>query len=85
MRGRGRAPPAHAAITATLDGAPVPVVPAWSCRNVRREMCFQGFFIDLTAAGVVEADRDYALVVQLPQMKAGAFGGVHYDNVDTIY
>jgi hypothetical protein len=75
-----RAVPSTAAITATLDGASVPVVPAWSCRTVRREMCFQGFFVDLTAAGVVEADRDYALVVQLPQMKAGAFGGVHYDS-----
>lgn len=79
-----RALPSTAVITATLDGAAVPVVPAWSCRTVRRESCFQGFFIDLTAAGVVEADRDYTLVVNLPQMKAGAFGGVHYDNVDTV-
>jgi len=79
-----RAIPSSATVTATLNGAAVPVLPAFSCRTLQREMCFQGFFIDLTAAGVVEANTDYALALELPPMKAGVFQGVHYDNVDTI-
>jgi len=62
----------------------VPVLRVWSCRSGREERCFQGWTIDLTAAGV-EADTDYALAVTLPTVPAGAFLGVHYDNVDTIY
>jgi hypothetical protein len=79
-----RAVDSKAAITATLDGAAVAVQPVWSCRNVRSEMCFQGYFVDLSAAGIT-ADVDHALVLQLPPMPAGAFGGVYYDNVDTIF
>ena len=73
-----------AAVTATLDGAPLAVVPVWSCRSVRAEKCFQGWFADLTAAGV-QADTDYALVVTVPSVAPGQFLGVYYDNVDTIY
>ena len=79
-----RALTSAAVITATLAGAAVPVVPVWSCRNVKQERCFQGFFVDLTAAGVA-ADTDVPFVVTLPSMPAGAFGGVYYDNVDTIF
>lgn len=78
-----RAVTSKAVITATLDGAAVPVLPCWSCRSGKSEMCFQGFFIDLSAAGVAP-DTDHALVVTLPSMATGAFGGVYYDNVDTI-
>ena len=80
-----RALPANATITATLAGAPLPVVPVWSCRSVQRDSCFQGFFIDLSASAVFAADTDLALVLNLPPMTAGAFLGVHYDNVDSIY
>lgn len=79
-----RAVQSTAVITATLAGAAVPVFPVWSCRNDKVEKCFQGFAVDLSAAGVV-ADTDYAFTVSLPSMQAGVFGGVHYDNVDTIY
>jgi hypothetical protein len=79
-----RAVNSKAVITATLGGAAVPVLPCWSCRTGKSEGCFQGFFIDLSAAGLAP-DTDVALVLQLPAMAAGAFGGVYYDNVDTIW
>jgi hypothetical protein len=79
-----RAVNSKAVITATLGGAAVPVLPCWSCRTGKSEGCFQGFFIDLSAAGLAP-DTDAALVLQLPPMAAGAFGGVYYDNVDTIW
>ena len=42
--------------------------------------------MDLTAAGVVEANKDYAFEVVVPAgLEAGVFKGVHYDNVDTVY
>ena len=78
-----RAVGSAAVITATLGGTPVPVLPCWSCRNVKAEMCFQGFFIDLSAAGV-PADTDIELVLTLPTIAAGSFGGVYYENVDTV-
>ena len=76
--------PSTAAITATLDGVPVAVQPCWSCRTVQAAMCFQGFWLDLTAAGV-RAGVAHALRLVLPPMPAGAFGGVYYENVDTVY
>jgi hypothetical protein len=79
-----RAVDSKANITATLDDVSVPVLPCWSCRSGKSEGCFQGFFVDLSAAGV-QPDRDHALVLTLPSMATGAFGGVYYDNVDTIY
>ena len=79
-----RAVDSKANITATLDGGSIPVLPCWSCRSGKQERCFQGFFVDLSAAGV-RPDTDHALVVTLPSMAPGAFGGVYYDNVDTIY
>ena len=79
-----RAVPSSATIAATLAGAPLPVLPVWSCRTGKSDRCFQGYFADLSAAGV-QPDTDYALVVTLPSMPAGAFGGVYYDNVDSIY
>jgi len=79
-----RAVKSTATITAMLAGASVPVIPVWSCRNVQSEMCFQGFAVDLSAAGV-QGDTDYEFVVSLPTMPVGVFKGVYYDNVDTIY
>jgi len=79
-----RAVKSTATITAMLAGASVPVIPVWSCRNVKSEMCFQGFAVDLSAAGV-QGDTDYEFVVSLPTMPVGVFKGVYYDNVDTIY
>lgn len=73
-----RALKSDAALHATLNSTTIPVQPVWSCRNVRADMCFQGFFIDLTAAGVA-AETNYELVLQLPAMSPGAFGGVYYE------
>ena len=72
-------------VTATLDGAAVPVQPSWNCRGTQSAACFLGRFIDLTAAGVVEAGRNYSLVLTLPPMPAGAFQRVVYDNVETVF
>jgi hypothetical protein len=33
----------------------------------------------------IEANTPYALSIKLPAMALGAFGGVYYDNVDTVY
>jgi hypothetical protein len=71
-------------VTATLDGAAVPVLPAWNCRGTQSAACFLGRYIDLTAAGVSEAGRNYSLVLTLPPMPAGAFQRVVYDNVETV-
>ncbi len=73
-----------AAVSATLAGKPLPVLPVWSCRSVRADKCFQGWFADLSAAGVA-ADTDYALEVRVPAVAPGEWLGVYYDNVDTIY
>jgi hypothetical protein len=73
-----------ATIPATLNGNDIPVLPVWSCRSLQSAMCFSGYWIDLTAAGV-EPDVEYTLQLTLPTMPAGAFQGVYYDNVDTIY
>ena len=72
-------------VTATLNGASVPVLPSWNCRGTQSAACFLGRWIDLTAAGVSEAGRNYSLVLNLPAMPAGAFQRVVYDNVETVY
>ena len=71
-------------VTATLDGAAVPVLPSWNCRGTQSAACFLGRFVDLTAAGVTEAGRNYSFVLTLPPMPAGAFQRVVYDNVETV-
>jgi len=72
-------------VAAALDGAAVPVLPSWNCRGTQSQACFLGRFIDLTAAGVREAGRNYSLVLTLPPMPAGAFQRVVYDNVETVF
>ncbi len=39
----------------------------WSCRSVQTDSCFQGYWIDLTAAGV-QPDTDYNLTLTFPQL-----------------
>lgn len=81
-----RSVPSTGTITATLNGNNIPVYKSWTCRNVRAEMCFQGFFIDLSSDAYILANTDYALSLMLPTgLAAGAFGGVYYENIDTIY
>jgi hypothetical protein len=77
-----RALPSTATLTATLGGAPAPVVPTWSCRTRQEESCFQGWFIDVTAAA--RTGVDVPLVLTLPALPSGSFGGVYYENVDTV-
>lgn len=77
-----RSLPSTAVVTATLGGAPAPVLPTWSCRTRQIESCFQGFFVDVTAAA--REGVDVPFVLALPGVPAGSFGGVYYDNVDTI-
>ena len=60
-----------AVFTATLNGAPLPVQLSWSCRTTREEMCFQGFFIDLSAAGVAP-DVNYTLALTVPPFSGGS-------------
>jgi hypothetical protein len=75
-----------AVVTATLNGANLPVLPVWTCRSLKSESCFSGFWVDLTSAGVTQPDTDYAITITLPTgLAAGVFGGVYYDHVDTIY
>jgi hypothetical protein len=62
--------PSTAALSATLDGAPLPVRPSWSCRTTRQEMCFQGWWLDLSNASIA-ADTDYALTLVLPPLPPG--------------
>eukprot|EP00698_Gefionella_okellyi_P001369 TRINITY_DN11315_c0_g1_i1.p1 TRINITY_DN11315_c0_g1~~TRINITY_DN11315_c0_g1_i1.p1 ORF type:complete len:1142 (-),score=234.82 TRINITY_DN11315_c0_g1_i1:23-3307(-) len=80
----GQALPSTAVVTATLNGRTVNVLLTYGCRSAMREQCFSGFWIDLAAAGV-SADTDYALTVTLPSMSKGAFQGVFYDNINTVY
>lgn len=81
---RGAMGGSGAVITAKLDGVALPVTPVWSCRTLQVEKCFQGWFMDLSAAGV-QGDQDYSLEVTLPSVAPGEFLGVYYDNVDTVY
>lgn len=75
--------PSTSTWAATLDGAPIPVQPVWSCRSLQADRCFSGFWLDLTAAGVTP-DTDHQLRIVFPSLSS-TFGGVYYDNVDTIY
>jgi hypothetical protein len=73
-----------ATIPAWLNGTPVPVLPVWSCRSLKSAQCFSGYWVDLTAAGV-QPDVAYTLTITLPTgLPAGGFGGVVYDNVNTV-
>ena len=79
--------------TVTLQGwignslTPIPINPVFSCRSLRSEQCFSGFWIDLTASPVpIVPNTDIPLVISLPTIEpAGTFGGVYYDNIDSIY
>lgn len=53
-------------------------------RSLKSPACFAGFWIDLSALNI-QANTPYALSIKLPAMAPGAFGGVYYDNVDTVY
>jgi len=79
----------NATLTATLDGVPIPVLPSWNCRSRQDPTsgCWNGFFLDLTGAGAT-AGRDFALVLHVPPIPTGslgAFRGVYYENVNTVY
>jgi len=81
-----RSVPSTGTITATLNGNNIPVYKSWTCRNDKAEMCFQGFFIDLSSDANIVASTDYDLSVTIPTgLSPGAFGGVYYENIDTIY
>lgn len=76
-----------ASITSSVTGqsSPIPVLPVFSCRSLQHAQCFSGYWIDLSAAGIV-ADTPYGLSITLPSnLPAGVFQGVYYDNVDTVY
>lgn len=72
--------PSGVSIPATLNGAPVPVQEVFSCRTSHTESCFQGYWIDLSAAGV-RADTDYSLSMTLPAFAPGGGYGPR-DNWD---
>ena len=81
-----RSVPSTGKITATLNGNNLPVYKSWTCRNVQAEMCFQGFFIDLTSDAIIVSNTNYSLNILLPTgLTPGAFGGVYYENIDSIY
>ena len=55
-----------------------------TCRSLKAPACFSGFWIDLSSVSI-GADTPHTLAIKLPSMAPGAFGGVYYDNVDTVY
>jgi len=71
-------------IPAWLNGTAIPVLPVWSCRTLKSAQCFSGYWVDLTAADV-QPDAPYELLISLPSgLPAGGFGGVVYENVNTV-
>ena len=66
----GRTYDSTAVLSATFDGAPLPVQRSWSCRTDLQEMCFMGYFVDLSAAGA-RADTNHSLVFTLPATGGG--------------
>ena len=77
----GAALPQGLTVPASWDGAPILVQPVWSCRSLQKQQCFSGYFIE---APVAVADVVHVLTVTLPAMAVGAFGGVYYDNINTL-
>jgi PAN domain len=65
--------PSTSVINATLGGVPLPVQPVWSCRTTREEKCFQGFFMDLSTAGIIP-DTDIPITVTIPSVSPGGIG-----------
>lgn len=80
----GASLPQTSSLLAWLNGASIPVHPVWNCRSLRIAQCFDGWWLDLTAAGV-QPDVAASLTLSIPSVPAGSFIGVYYDNVDTVY
>jgi len=59
--------PSGTVIPAWFDGTPVPINPVWSCRTSREDSCFQGYWLDLSAAGA-RADTAHNLTLLLPPL-----------------
>ena len=49
---------------------------------MKADGCFQGFWVDVTG---VAPGVDTELELALPPMTPGAFGGVYYENVETVF
>jgi len=77
----GHALTSKSVVTATLDGAPLAVLPSWSCRTTKEARCFMGFWADVSG---VAPGVDHPLTVTVDKVPAGSWVGVYYDNVDTI-
>ena len=66
---------------------PVAVLPVWSCRSWQLAQCFSGFWMDLSAAvssGALAPGVPTQLIITFPPLAHGVFGGVVYENVDTV-
>ena len=66
----------------TVDGAPLQVKRSYNSRGLNHSRCFLGFYFD--ASGLMP-DKPYRLELTLPKLERGAFTGVFWQNVETVY
>ncbi len=64
-------------VTATLDGEPLKLQPAYSSSRVDGP-CFVGFYADLSA---IVPEIQHTIELRAPQMAPGQFQGIFFDNV----
>ena len=65
------------AVTATLDGQPLAIQPAYSSSRVDAP-CFVGFYADLST---ITPDVPHKIELHAPKLKPGQLQGVFFDNV----
>jgi hypothetical protein len=69
-------------VTMTLDGKPVQVRKAYNNIYGNNKRNFLGSYVDLSS---LEPDRHHNLEVMLPQLAAGRFQGLFFENIEPEY
>lgn len=68
-------------VTLKIDGEERELTPAWS--SIRRhERCFLGWYCDVSD---LEADKEYKISLNLPELAPGQFQGLFVENIETEY
>jgi hypothetical protein len=71
------------AVTMKIDPKPAEVTKAYSSVYPwGAKRTFVGFYVDVSA---LKPDRQYKVEVGLPELKAGQFQGLFFDNIEPEY
>ena len=69
-------------INLTIDNVPLQVKRSYNSRGLNHSRTFLGYYFDATELTV---DTEHALAMTLPKLSPGAFTGIFWQNVETIY